>query len=484
MTMSPRRSSPSHGVRCSVSRTSSERMVGSIEGPEHSTKSPTNWKVQCARQQYFANVPAAVRRWRTSGARVLANERTLWNDIGACFRMSYTNGDVPEGYLPFPKGFSTSAIHHAQEPEQWDSMAVVTPMVSSTTFKQHGPADFKKFEYGRSGNPTRDVLEKVLAKLDNADYGLTFSSGLGANTAIASLLNSGDNIIVGDDVYGGTNRLFNSVFSKFNLDITLVDLVDIRNLEKAIKPNTKLIWLETPTNPTLKVVDIRAAAAIAKAKNILLAVDNTFLTPYLQRPLELGADLAVYSLTKYMNGHSDVIMGSIATNDKALYDKLKFLQNAMGIVPSPFDCYQVNRSLKTLAIRMKQHQANGMCVAKYLEAHPLVEKVLHPGLRSHPQHELFRKQTCGHSGIFSFVLKGSLEQSKKFLSSLEVFTLAESLGGYESLAELPSLMTHASVPAGLRETLGITDSLVRLSVGLEDAEDLIADLERAFRAVK
>ncbi|CAH1099774.1 unnamed protein product [Psylliodes chrysocephalus] len=401
--------------------------------------------------------------------------------------MAQVNGhshNQDDGYLPYPKGFATSAIHHSQEPEQWDSMAVVAPLVSSTTFKQHGPANFKQYEYGRSGNPTRNVLENVLAKLDNASYGLTFSSGLGAITAIAGLLKSGDNIIVGDDVYGGTNRLFNKVFSNFNIEVTLIDLVDISNLEKAIRPNTKLIWVETPTNPTLKVVDVRAASAIAKKHNIIMAVDNTFLTPYLQRPLDLGADLAVYSLTKYMNGHSDVIMGSISTNDHALYEKLKFMQNAMGIIPSPFDCYQVNRSLKTLALRMKQHRTGGMVVAKYLETHPRVEKVLHPGLPSHPQHALFKKETSGHSGVFSFVLKGNLDDSKKFLSSLKVFTLAESLGGYESLAELPSIMTHASVPPELRKTLGITDSLIRLSVGLEDVEDLIGDLEQAFQKIK
>uniref|UniRef100_A0A6P7GVD4 cystathionine gamma-lyase n=1 Tax=Diabrotica virgifera virgifera TaxID=50390 RepID=A0A6P7GVD4_DIAVI len=404
--------------------------------------------------------------------------------------MALTNGKVVgadgdnDGYLPFPKGFATAAIHHSQEPEQWDSMAVVTPLVTSTTFKQHGPAQFKKYEYGRSGNPTREVLENVLAKLDNVSYGLAFSSGLGALTAIAGLFKSGDNVIIGDDIYGGTFRFFSKVLTNYNIEITIVDMVDIKNLENAIKPNTKLIWCETPTNPTLKVMDIRAAAKIAKKHNVILAVDNTFLTPYLQRPLDLGADLAVYSLTKYMNGHSDVIMGSIATNNKELFDKLKFLQNSMGIVPAPFDCYQVNRSLKTLALRMAQHKISGLAVAKYLEAHPQVEKVLHPGLQSHPQYELFKSQTSGHSGVFSFVLKGGLTESQKFLSALEVLTLGESLGGYESLVELPSLMTHASVPAEQRAVLGISDSLIRISVGLEDVEDLIADLEQAFKKIK
>nr|XP_023025189.1 putative cystathionine gamma-lyase 2 [Leptinotarsa decemlineata] len=389
-----------------------------------------------------------------------------------------------DGYLPYPKGFATASIHHGQEAELWNSMAVVAPIVMSTTFKQYGPADTKKYEYGRSGNPTREVLEDVLAKLDNATYGLAFASGLGAITAVFGMLKSGDNIIVGDDVYGGTNRLFNRVVANYNIDVTMVDLVDIRNLEKAIKPTTKLIWIETPTNPTLKVIDIRAASEIAKRNNIVLAVDNTFLTPYLQRPLDLGADLVVYSLTKYMNGHSDVIMGSISTSNQDLYEKLKFLQNAMGIVPSPFDCSQVNRSLKTLALRMQQHQRAGMEIAVYLKNHPQVEKVIHPGLECHPQHLLHKQQTSGQSGVFSFYLKGGLEQSKKFLSSLKIFTLAESLGGYESLAELPSVMTHASVPPEQRKVLGISDNLIRLSVGLEDVEDLIADLEQAFRSIK
>ncbi|XP_018571790.1 cystathionine gamma-lyase-like [Anoplophora glabripennis] len=389
----------------------------------------------------------------------------------------------PEGYLPFPKGFSTSAIHHSQEPEQWDSWAVVTPLVTSTTFKQHGPAEFKKYEYGRSGNPTRNVLENVLAKLDNGKYGLTFASGLGATTTLFGLLQSGDNILVGDDVYGGTNRLFNKVGARFGLEITLIDLTDLQNLEKSIKPNTKVVWLETPTNPTLKVIDLKAASEITKKHNIILVVDNTFVTPYLQRPLDFGADLVLYSLTKYMNGHSDVVMGAIITSNKDLYEKLKFLQNAMGVVPAPFDCYQVLRSLKTLAIRMERHHENSLAIAKYLEQHPKVDKVLHPCLPSHPQYELTKRQSSGHSGVFSFYIKGGLEQSRTFLKALKVFTLAESLGGYESLIELPCVMTHASVPPELRDTLGISDTLIRLSVGIEDAEDLIADMEQAFSQI-
>ncbi|CAH2013782.1 unnamed protein product [Acanthoscelides obtectus] len=251
------------------------------------------------------------------------------------------------------------------------------------------------------------------------------------------MLSSGDHIVIGDDIYGGTNRLLNQVMARFNIKMTFTDLTDISNLEKSIEPNTKLVWLESPTNPTMKVVDIKAAAAIAKRHNILLVVDNTFLTPYLQRPLDLGADLTIYSISKYMNGHGDVIMGSIATNNEEIYQKLKFLQNAMGIIPAPFDCYQVNRGLKTLALRMQKHNENCRLVGEFLERHSKVEKVLHPGLPSHPQYELFKKQASGHSGTFSMYLKGGLEESRTFLKAVKVFTLAESLGGYESLIELP-----------------------------------------------
>jgi cystathionine gamma-lyase len=384
------------------------------------------------------------------------------------------------GYLPQPQGFATAAIHAFQDPEQWDSMAVVAPMVSSTTFKQYSPANFKKFEYGRSGNPNRQILENCLATLDDGKYGLCWSSGLGATTAIVSMFNAGDHIICGDDVYGGTNRLFNKVCSKFGLEISFVHE---NSIENAIKPNTKLIWVESLTNPTLKVIDIKAIADIAHKHNLLLAVDSTFLTPYFQRPLNFGADLVIHSISKYINGHSDVIMGATITNNEEIYKQLKFLQNAMGIVPAPFDCYQVTRSIKTLALRMKQHMKNSLEVGQFLEKHPKVEKVLHPGLPSHPQHELFKKQTSGCGGMLTFYLKGGLAESQKFLSSLKIFALAESLGGYESLAELPSVMTHASVPEDQRKVLKITDNLVRVSVGLEDPEDLIKDLKQALEKV-
>lgn len=394
------------------------------------------------------------------------------------------NGDhLHNDYLPLPVGFATTAIHHYQEPERWDSMAVVAPMVSSTTFKQYGPAEFKTYEYGRSGNPSRDVLENCLAQLENAKYGLCFASGLGAITVLCSHLKRGDHILGCDDMYGGSNRLISKVFKNFELELTFVDALDEAAVEKAIRPNTKLFLIETPTNPTFKVIDIAAMAKIARKHNIILAVDNTFLTPYFQRPIDLGADVVVHSITKYINGHSDVVMGAICTNNKELHDKLKFLQNAMGVIPAPFDCYQVTRSLKTLAVRMREHMANGLAVARYLEGHPKVVKVIHPGLPSHPQHELTKKQTSGHSGMLSFYIRGGLEESRRLLSALKVFTLAESLGGYESLAELPCVMTHSSVPPEQRKLLNIGEDMIRLSVGLEDVEDLIADLKQALEKV-
>lgn len=387
-----------------------------------------------------------------------------------------------EGFLQQQPGFATKAIHVGQEPERWNSGAVVPPITLSTTFKQEAPAKDKGYVYGRSGNPSRHVLEACLASLDGAKYGLCFASGLGATTAIVHLLNSGDHIVSVDDLYGGTYRYFNKAAACMNVETTFVDASEFSSIEKAIRSNTKLVWLESPTNPLLKVMDIKKIAEITHKKGILLAVDNTFLTSYFQRPLSFGADLVVYSLTKYMNGHSDVIMGAVTTNNEDVHTRLRFLQNTLGIVPSPFDCYLVNRSVKTLHIRMREHMKNGLEVALYLEKHPLVEKVVHPGLPSHPQHELAKNQCYGHSGILSFYIKGGLNESSAFLKALKVFTLAESLGGYESLAELPSVMTHASIPREEREKTGVTDNLVRLSVGLESSEDLIADLDQALKA--
>jgi len=394
-----------------------------------------------------------------------------------------TNGvNVVSDFLKQTPGFATKAIHVGQDPEQWRSACVVPPIVTSTTFKQDAPAEHRGFEYGRSGNPTRNVLEECIAALDNGKYGLCFSSGLGATSCISSMLNMGDHIICGDDMYGGTNRLFRNVVAKMGIEISFVDLLDPANIKEALTPRTKMVWIESPTNPLLKVIDIAAVAGYLKGiPDVFLVVDNTFLTSYFQRPLDLGADIVMYSLTKYMNGHSDVIMGAAVTNDEGLHNRLRYLQNAMGVIPAPFDCYQINRSLKTLAIRMEQHKKSALTIAKWLEKQDMVDSVIHPGLPSHPQHELAKRQSYGHSGMLTFFIKGGMAQSRVFLQSLRVFTLAESLGGYESLAELPSVMTHASVPPEQRVELGITDTLIRLSVGLEDVEDLIADIHQALR---
>lgn len=387
------------------------------------------------------------------------------------------------GFLKQKPGFATIAIHTGQEPEKWKSAAVVPPIVMSTTFKQPAPAEHTGFEYGRSGNPTRNTLEECLAALDGGKHGFTFASGLGAMSTVVMLLSKGDHIVSIDDVYGGTNRLLRQVVSRMGIDCTFTDTTVPGNLEKSIQKNTKMLWLETPTNPNMKVVDIAAAVKTAKSLgDIIVVVDNTFLTPYLQKPLDFGVDIVIYSLTKYMNGHSDVVMGAAVVNDDVIAEKLRFLQNSMGIVPSPFDSYLVNRSLKTLALRMERHKESALVVAKWLESHPKVIEVMHPGMPSHKSYNITKKQTSGHSGVFSFKHSGDLKESRKFLSSLKVFTLAESLGGYESLAELPSVMTHASVPEKQREELGITHALIRLSVGLEDVEDLLADLDSAFKA--
>ncbi|XP_075235773.1 cystathionine gamma-lyase-like [Lycorma delicatula] len=381
--------------------------------------------------------------------------------------------------------FGTKAGHIGQEPEQWSSMDAVPPISVATTFKQLAPTE-TKYEYGRSGNPGRDLLERCLAGLDDAKYGLCFSSGLGALTAIVSILKSGDHVLCVDDLYGGCNRFFRHIASRFQIESSFINAEDPEKFAEAIKPNTKIVWLESPTNPTLRVWDVETICKLtkSKSKDIIIVLDNTFLTPYFQKPLELGCDIALYSVTKYLNGHSDVIMGSIALNDQKLYEQLLFTQNSTGIVPSPIDCFLVNRSLKTLHIRMEEHMRNGLAVGRFLEKHPNIEKVLHPGLPSHPHHQLALNQWSGCSGVLSFYHKYGLKESKKFLQSLKVFMLAESLGGHESLAEIPSLMTHASVPAGDRVKLGITDNLIRLSVGLESANDLIEDLDQALKNMK
>ncbi|KAL7648930.1 UNVERIFIED_CONTAM: hypothetical protein RMT77_000865 [Armadillidium vulgare] len=394
-----------------------------------------------------------------------------------------------DDFLENDFSFSTTAIHFNQEPEQWLSNAVVPPICLASTYKQEAIADKRGFEYGklglygRLGNPTRQCLEKVLAALEQSKYGFTFASGMAAVLSVVHILKAGDHVIVMDDIYSGTIVYFKRVASKFGLSIEFIDGTNLDNIQNAIKENTKMIWLETPTNPTLKLIDIKGVSKIAKnLPDCITVVDNTFLSPYFQRPLTLGADIVIHSCTKYLNGHSDVIMGAACTNNEKLAETLTFLQGSMGSIPSPFDCYLVLRSLKTLEVRMKKHMENGLKIATFLETHPYVEKVLHPGLPSHPQHELAKKQCYGHSGMVSFYIKGhNLKTSKKFFKNLNMFALAFSLGGFESLAEFPSVMTHGSLPEEVRERLGITDGLVRLSCGLEDPTDIISDLDQALR---
>ncbi|CAD6198609.1 unnamed protein product [Caenorhabditis auriculariae] len=380
--------------------------------------------------------------------------------------------------------FGTSAIHVGQEPEQWDMNQVVPPISLSTTYKQDRPGEPKVHDYSRAGNPSRDVLQKNLAALEDAKHCQVFSSGLAASMAVINMLKVGDHIICSDDVYGGTQRFIRRVsVPHHGLEADFVDLTVLSNLPAAIKPNTKMIWFETPSNPLLKVVDISAVVHEAKKINphIYVVVDNTFMSPYFQRPISLGADVVVHSITKYINGHSDVVMGAVVTDCDLIQQHLFFQQLAVGAIPSPFDCFLVNRGLKTLHLRMRAHYENALAIAKYLEANERIETVLYPALPSHPQHEVHRKQTKGMSGMISFYLKGDLAASQTFLSSLKVFTLAESLGGYESLAELPAVMTHASVPPEVRKELRITDNLIRISVGVEDLDDLVADLDQALK---
>ncbi|CAF3454900.1 unnamed protein product [Rotaria sp. Silwood1] len=383
------------------------------------------------------------------------------------------------------KHFETNAICVGQEAEQWPGHAVIPPISMATTFKQLEPGKPVLYEYSRCGNPTRQCLEECLASLEKAKYALTFSSGLGATTTLMFMLKSGDHIVSIDDVYGGTGRLFRQCMSQMGVESSFIDMsTDPSSITNHLKSTTRLVWIETPTNPLLKLADIEHISTIVHKYNskIMVLVDNTFATPYYQRPLELGVDLVLHSLTKYMNGHSDVIMGCLMMNDEELYKQLSFLQYAIGAVPSPFDCYLVNRGLKTLAVRMKQHMSSALRIAKYLEQHQYVERVIYPALESHPQYDLYKKQMSGFSGMISIYLKGDeVDKSKRFLKHLKLFTTAESLGGYESLIELPAIMTHASVPEEYRRQLGITDGLIRISVGLEHTQDLIDDIETALQ---
>jgi cystathionine gamma-lyase len=381
----------------------------------------------------------------------------------------------------------TLAIHAGQAPEPVTG-AVMTPVFLTSTYAQDGPGAHKGFEYSRTQNPTRFALEANLAALEggSADaWGLAFNAGLAASTAVMSLLDAGDHVVAGDDLYGGTFRLFDKVFRRLGLTFSYVDARDPVAVAAAIGPRTRLAWVETPTNPLLRLFDVAAIARLCRARGVRVAVDNTFMTPYFQRPLELGADLVVHSTTKYLNGHSDVVGGAIIGTDPALRDRLAFLQNAMGGSQSAFDSFLVMRGTKTLPVRMERHQENALAVARWLEARREVARVFYPGLRSHPQHALARRQMSGFGGMVTFALhedRGTLSRAREFLKSLRIFTCAESLGGVESLAELPAIMTHASIPADRRRALGITDGLIRLSVGIEHIDDLLADLDQAFEA--
>lgn len=379
-------------------------------------------------------------------------------------------------------GFSTRAIHAGQSPDPTTG-AIMTPLYLTSTYVQESPGVHKGWEYSRTHNPTRRAYENCMASLESGKYGFAFASGCAATTTILHLLKGGDHVVAMDDMYGGTFRLFDKVLRHDGMDFSFVDLTKVENFEKAIKANTKLVWLETPTNPTLKLVDIKKISAIAKAKGILVAVDNTFMSPYFQRPLELGADIVVHSATKYIGGHSDVVGGIVVTSRDDIAERMAFLSNSMGGVQGAFDSFMCLRSLKTLPLRMKAHQENAIAIAKFLESHPKVEKVIYPGLESHPQHALAKEQMHGFGGMITFYIKGGMDSARQFLENVNVFALAESLGGVESLIEHPAIMTHASVPAENRKALGIDDSLIRLSVGVEDINDLIADLKFAFDKV-
>lgn len=378
-------------------------------------------------------------------------------------------------------GFDTRVIHAGQPPEP-NTGAIMTPIFQTSTYVQRSPGEHTGYEYSRTQNPTRHALEDCIAALEGATHGVAFGSGCAATTTIMHTLRAGDHVISGDDIYGGTYRLFTRVFAEMGLEYTFVDMSDAAALEAAFRPETKLVWLESPTNPLLKITDIQAVCDMAHARGVKVVVDNTFMSPYFQQPLSLGADAVVHSTTKFINGHSDVVGGIVLTSDEAMAERLRFLQNSIGAVPGPMDCWLVLRGVKTLSVRMRQHAANAQVIAEYLEAHDLVERVVYPGLPSHPQYELAQRQMSGPGGMITFFLKGGLPAARAMLESVKVFALAESLGGVESLIEHPAIMTHASVPAEVRAELGITDGLVRLSVGIEDVEDLRADLERALEA--
>ncbi|NNF19017.1 MAG: cystathionine gamma-synthase [Flavobacteriaceae bacterium] len=376
--------------------------------------------------------------------------------------------------------FNSKTIHGGQSPDKAYG-AVMPPIYQTSTYAQHTPGGHQGFEYSRSGNPTRAALEASLASIENGNYGLAFGSGLAAIDALMKLMKPGDEIVSTNDLYGGSYRLFRKIFEDFGLKFHFVGMQDIAAVEERINKNTRLLWVETPTNPMMNVIDIEAMAALAKKHDLLLAVDNTFATPYLQQPLNLGADIVMHSATKYLGGHSDVVVGALVVKDKELADKLYFIQNASGAVCGPMDSFLTLRGIKTLHVRMQRHCDNGRIVAEYLKSHPAIEKVYWPGFEDHPNHDVAARQMSDFGGMVSFVPKGSsYDAAIAIVEKLKVFTLAESLGGVESLAGHPASMTHASIPKEEREKSGVVDSLIRLSVGIEDAADLVADLEQAI----
>ena len=376
--------------------------------------------------------------------------------------------------------FATKAIHAGQEPDPTTG-AVMTPIYQTSTYAQASPGDHKGYEYSRGTNPTRVALEKCLAALENAKFGLAFSSGMGATDAVMKLLLPGDEVITGNDLYGGSYRMFTKVFANYGIKFHFIDLSNPENVRGYINDNTKMIWLETPTNPTMQIVDIAGVAKISKENNLTLVVDNTFASPYLQNPMDLGADIVMHSVTKYIGGHSDVVMGALMLNNDDLYKRLWFIYNACGATPGPMDSFLVLRGIKTLHLRMKAHCENGRKIAEFLKTHPRVDKIYWPGFTDHPNHEVAKKQMLDFGGMISITLKGAdLQETFKIASSFKVFTLAESLGGVESLINHPVTMTHASIPKTEREKVGVVDNLLRLSVGVEDIDDLLEDLKQAL----
>jgi cystathionine gamma-lyase len=376
----------------------------------------------------------------------------------------------------------TLAVHGGQRPDPLTG-AVSVPIYQTSTYAQRAPGEHLGYEYSRTDNPTRSALQAALASLEGGAHCRVFASGMAATDAVIRLLEPGAHVLCCDDLYGGSYRLFDKVLARQGYAFSFVDLTDPAALDAALRPETRLLWIETPTNPLLKVLDLAALAAHCKERGVRVAVDNTFLSPALQNPLALGADFAVHSTTKYINGHADVVGGAVVLNDKALDERLGFLQNAAGAVPGPMDCYLVLRGVKTLALRMRQHEANARAVAEYLARQPAVERVLWPGLPAHPGHAVAARQARGFGGMLSFVIAGGLPAAQRFIARLSLFTLAESLGGVESLVELPAIMTHASIEPAIRARLGIGDGLIRLSVGIEHPADLIADLDAAFAAL-